>query len=139
MKKTLPHLLILITLFLIPACQKDLPALTELAGTWELRTDVNGQSGKPTYYAAGNGRIIKFTPTTYEFYEHGKVTRSGSYTIKRDTFHIQNQLGNRIIYDNASEDGVHIFFSIENNKLNLAPDVYDGGAVIYERIQSPVH
>ncbi|HTE00558.1 MAG TPA: hypothetical protein VK668_14790 [Mucilaginibacter sp.] len=133
MKRILFYLLILITVSTLSGCKKETPISTELAGSWELMADINGQTGKPTNYPAGNGHVLKFTATNYEVYENFKLTRSGTYAVKRDTIYTYNQLGNKISYD-GSED-YHTFYTIENNQLSFGYDVNDGGGVVYRRVK----
>ena len=124
---------LLITLLLL-GCKKNIPVPDSLQGTWELRIDVNGLSGHATYHKAGNDTLMKFTDNRYESYEKGKLIRSGTYQVKRDTFHIINTIKYRIIYDN-NDDMTHQFFDIENNQLSFFLDAYDAPSVIYERIK----
>jgi hypothetical protein len=133
MKRILPCLFILIIVCIVSSCKKEVPISTELVGTWELMADINGQTGKPTNYPAGNGHILKYTATNYDVYENLKLTRSGTYTVKRDTIYIYSQLGNKISYDDSQD--YHTFYTIENNQLSFGYDANDGGGTVYRRLK----
>jgi len=70
-------------------CKKDVPVSDSLVGTWELSADINGLSGAITHHKAGNDTLIKFTSDgTYTFSEHNKISRSGNYTVRPDSFYV---------------------------------------------------
>ena len=55
-----------------------------LTGTWELRQAQNGMMPTASY-EKGNGSFFRFTPSTFEEYNNDSLTRSGNYSIERDT------------------------------------------------------
>ena len=134
MKRVLFFLTVLAILLSVFSCKKDIPVSTSLVGTWELSEDINGMTGQATHHKSGNDTIAKFSATGYEFYQKGKLVKSGTYSIKQDTFSLSNQVKNRIIWDNE-ENSLRDFFDIENNQLTLFIDAYDAPSVIYRRIK----
>lgn len=118
------------------ACNKEsnIPVSDSLIGTWELRMDINGMTGHVTHHKAGNDTIIKFTSNTYESRAKGKLIKSGTYVVKRDTFSLDHTLKNKIIYDDIP-DNISTFFGISDNQLSFIIDAYDAPGVVYERIK----
>ena len=118
------------------ACKKEsnVPVSDSLRGTWELRDDVNGMTGRVTHHKAGNDTTIKFTSDTYESRAGGKLIKSGTYIVKKDTFHLDHTLKNKIIFDNQ-QNGISTFFEISDNKLSFIIDAYDAPGLVYERIK----
>jgi hypothetical protein len=125
--------LIVSALFL--GCKKDAPVSDSLAGTWELRIDVNGLSGRATYHKTGNDTLAIFTDNTYAFYQKNNLVKSGTYQIKRDTFSLDHTLKNRIIYDHQDQGTIRNFFDIQNNQLSFFIDAYDAPSVTYQRLK----
>jgi hypothetical protein len=135
MKKYLSYIILLLLITACCAgCKKDIPVSNSLIGTWELREDINGLSGKPTYHKKGNDSLIVFTPSNYELRENGKTVNSGTYVVKRDSFHVWNTIKDRIIWDNET-DTFRTFFEINNNQLSIMIDANDAPSVIYQRIK----
>src|SRR5579863_834819 len=123
MKHLVPVFVILIIAFF--GCKKDVPLSDSLTGIWELSVDINGLSGRPTYHKMGNDTLMKFyNDGKYARYELNKLTRSGIYTVKQDTYYMDHTVKNRIIFDNAY-DNTHEFFDISNNELSFYLDAYD--------------
>jgi hypothetical protein len=117
------------------ACKKESPpASTSLVGTWELTADINGMTGHVAHHKAGNDTTITFTSSAYESRENGKMIKSGTYIVKRDSFYIYHMMKDRIIFDNIS-DNIRTFFEISGNQLSFIIDAYDAPGVIYVRIK----
>jgi len=135
MKRILPFILSLVIVSGTFGCKKDVPLSDSLTGTWELRIDVNGMTGQPTYHKTGNNTLMKFTADHYEFYQKNKLTQSGTYQIKRDTFLLDHTLKYRIVLDGLDDTGFRNFFEIKNNQLTFLIDAYDAPSVIYQRIK----
>ncbi|MFI5160763.1 MAG: hypothetical protein ACHQHN_05770 [Sphingobacteriales bacterium] len=137
MKRTVYYLLLLAIIGAAVGCKKDkIPVSNSLAGTWELSLDVNGMTGYVTHHKPGNDTVMKFNADgSYAFYDHNKITRSGNYTIRQDTFYIDHTLKNRIIYDHEDSGFSNNFFDISNNQLSFFIDAYDAGGVTYRRIK----
>jgi hypothetical protein len=136
MKRTLFYLLLLTIAGTVFGCKKDkIPVSSSLAGTWELSLDVNGMTGHVTHHKSGNDTLAIFTTDgKYSFYNRNDLFRSGSYTVKQDTYSMDHTVRSRIIFDNAY-DNSHEFFDIQNNLLNMYVDAYDAGGVGYRRIK----
>ena len=114
--------------------ESNVPVSDSLIGTWELRADVNGITGHVTNHKAGKDTIITFTSNTYESRAKGKLVKSGTYIVKRDTFYLDHTMKNKIIYDNLPND-ISTFFEISNNQLSFIIDAYDAHGVTYQRIK----
>lgn len=125
--------LLLIIIFFI-SCKKDLPVSDSLKGTWELWTDINGWTGKPTYHKPGNDTLVTFTETKYQFSAQGKIINSGTYKVKQDTFSLDHTVKNTIVYDNQAND-LKVFFAIKDNQLSFFIDAYDAPTTIYRRLK----
>ncbi|HZX58809.1 MAG TPA: hypothetical protein VFE54_08790 [Mucilaginibacter sp.] len=136
MKRALYYLLSLTIISSIFSCKKDkIPVSDSIVGTWELSMDINGMTGHVTQHKPGNDTLAIFTTDgKYSFYNRNNLFRSGSYTVKRDTYSMDHTVRSRIIFDNAY-DNSHEFFDIQNNLLNMYIDAYDSGGVGYRRIK----
>ncbi len=120
--------------FLSFSCKKEKASLSQsVVGTWELRTDYNGQGGS-TNYPPGNGRILKFTATAYEMYLNGQLQKSGVYELVKDSFYIMGKTGERIIYDNE-QNSIRTFVEVSEQSLFLVVDADDGPSVKYGRLE----
>ena len=122
-----------------PACRKDdiknnNPILKSLVGSWELKKEQLGML--PVNYPSGNGNILKFTETGFQFFTNGQLVKSGQYIIVGDnsvTTEVclvipTDQYRNRIIYDNNYFD-TKIFLQVSENKLTFLSGCFavDGG------------
>jgi len=134
MKRNLLFAMILLIISTFNSCKKDVPLSSSLTATWELSVDFNGMTGKPTYHKKGNDTTIKFTANNYQFLVKGNIWRSGTYTVKQDSFSIDHTIKSRIIYDNET-DTFRTFFDISNNQLSFFLDAYDSPSVTYQRIR----
>ncbi|MGZ3891614.1 MAG: hypothetical protein ACXVI9_14005 [Mucilaginibacter sp.] len=133
MKYLVPVFLIFSIAFF--GCKKDVPLSAALTGTWELSLNVDGMTGHVTHHKPGNDTLMTFTADgKYSVYDHNKLTRSGIYTVKKDTYSMDHTIKNRIIFDNAY-DNTHEFFDISNNQLTLYLDAYDAPGVGYRRVK----
>lgn len=119
----------------IAGCESDTAETNPLkiAGTWELKTAINGMTGAPTDYPPGNGKQLKFTATNYEVYDSGKLVKSGTYQIISETMLITHSKGNRIIYDDE-KDSIRNFFDLKDNTLMLSIDAYDAPSTVYIKL-----
>lgn len=135
MRRNLLFVMILLVIGTFNSCKKDVvPLSSSLIGTWELSVDFNGMTGKPTYHKKGNDTTIKFTVSNYQFMIKGNIWRSGTYTVKQDSFSIDHTIKSRIIYD--SETGaIRTFYDVSNNQLSFFLDAYDSPSVTYQRIK----
>lgn len=133
--KRIPFYILLVTTAAVTfSCKKEVPISDSLTGTWELSADFSGWGGSHTH-KPGNDTLLVLTSGTYSFSQKGTVVRSGNYTTKKDTIHIYNQLGNRIIFDADDPNYVHEFFTVQNNELNMFDDAWDGSGTTYRRIK----
>ncbi|WP_214226454.1 hypothetical protein [Pedobacter sp. B4-66] len=130
-------ILVLLILPLLIACKKKETEkdMISIIGKWELRTDINGLTGKKTDYPNGNGNIIVFTKSNYQNYSGQKLIKSGTYKIVREISTTTKVLGNRIIYDGET-DAVRLFIDIHDGNLNLNIDAVDGPGSIYKGIEN---
>jgi len=137
MKRALCYLLSLTIIGTIFSCKKDaIPLSNSLAGTWELSIDINGLSGKPTYHKAGNDTLMMFTGDgKYSFYDHDKLTKSGTYIVRLDSSYLYHALKNHIIFNGEDSGFTREFFDINNNQLSFFLDANDGPGVVYRRIK----
>ena len=137
MKRALYYLLFLTITGTIFSCKKNvIPVSNSLAGTWELSIDINGMTGKPTYHKPGNDTLMAFTADgKYSFYDHNKLTQSGTYIVRLDTSYLYHALKNHIIFDYEDSGFTREFFDISNNQLNFFLDANDGPGVVYRRIK----
>jgi hypothetical protein len=90
MKKTLLLISFLSCLILFTSCKKDSfeSVKSKIIGSWELR-DFQGGWGpvNASDLTPGNGNILKFSDSKYQFYSQGQLTSSGTYRItKMDTY-----------------------------------------------------
>jgi len=116
------------------SCKKEIPVSDSLTGTWELSVDYTGWGGTHTH-KPGNDTTVVFTDAKYTFSAKGTIVRSGAYTTKKDTIHIYNQLGNRIVFDGDDPNYIHEFYTIQNNQLTIFDDANDGGGTTYRRLK----
>ncbi|HEY8661645.1 MAG TPA: hypothetical protein VFF80_02610 [Bacillota bacterium] len=124
---------ILVTLILF-SCKKEKTQQSQsIVGTWELRTGFNGQGGA-TNYPKGNGRILKFTATSYQIYSNGQILKSGTYELVKDSSYILGKTAQRIIYDNE-QNSVRSFVEVVSATLTLTLDAYDAPSALYLRIE----
>lgn len=72
-------LLLLISTFL--SFRKESLITNSLVGKWELKTEINGMTGKLIEYSPGNGAILVFTKNNYKTISTGKVINSGTYKV----------------------------------------------------------
>ncbi|CAM4341346.1 hypothetical protein SAMN06265348_11248 [Pedobacter westerhofensis] len=129
-------LALLITTFFIAGCHRGSP-VSALNGEWELRTELNRKTGASTNYLPGNGTIIKFTGTDYEFYSHEKFIKCGKYSIQPCAAHSKKGAAERVIYDNGSCPGpVNSFVKIDSTQISTYPDTCSNLSVIYKKIKS---
>jgi hypothetical protein len=131
MKRILFFLAITVLTF---GCKKEVPVSDSIVGTWELSIDGGGWT-PVVQHKPGNDTLAVFTSTTYAFYQHNKLIRSGSYMVRKDTSYLYNQLKNRIIYDGQDTAYAREFFDIQNNQLSFFIDAYDAGSTTYRRIK----
>lgn len=103
---------------------------SSLRGSWELRQVQAGMI--PTVqHPPGNGSIAKFTAGNYEFYANGQLTKSGTYTITRDTTAGKatcltipaGRFTNRIIYD-GDQNATKVFVQISGDTLTFLSGCY---------------
>lgn len=136
MKRIFYYLLLLTITGTVFGCKKDkIPVSDSIVGTWELSMDVNGMTGHVTHHKPGNDTLAIFTADgKFSFYNRSTLARSGSYTVKQDTFSLDHTLKNRIVFDGDYADSRE-FFDISNNLLNMYMDAYDSGGVGYRRIK----
>ena len=126
---------ILISLTLSGCKKNDNTANDSIVGNWELRAEINGQTGQKNSYAAGNGMVMKFTADGYQIYQKGVLQREGTYTAGSYITKFTKEKVSRIRYDN-DENPVNTYFTIaHNNILTISIDANDAPAGIYERIQ----
>lgn len=121
-----------IILLLFVGCKNDDIDPLNIEGKWELESSFNGWIGAQTYLP-GNGQIIIFGKSNYEFYRQDTLFKSGTYKIIQATSSPTNTVGNRIIYDNNT-DAINIFVEIKDRNLNISFDAPDAGSGTYRKI-----
>jgi len=122
--------------FLILGCHEH-DSISALKGEWELRAELNKKTGVSTNYLPGNGTIIKFTGTDYEFYSHEKFIKCGKYSIQPCAAHSVKGTAERIVYDGGSGSGpVNSFVKIDSTQIRAYPDSNTNFSVIYKKIKS---
>ena len=102
-----------------------------ITGTWELRQTSGGMMPGATNFAAGNGKIIKFTDTAYEMYDNDQLIKDGLYAIVTDTtveasvclVFPPGQFTKRIIYD-GNINSEKQFIQITGNRLSFVAGCY---------------
>ncbi len=110
-----------------------------LIGSWELRSSQGGYRDAtlpPPDFSSGNGTILKFTATQYFQYAKGQLTRSGTYTVTKETSFINNKPMYRIIYDGKQTNTFREFFEIKGDKLIIyagAPISLDGIEMTFQK------
>jgi hypothetical protein len=105
MKQSLSLLCAGSLLLFLGSCFKDPPPtpVTNIAGTWEIRSSQSGMNPGITYLP-GNDSLLVFTGTAYSIFSKGQSTGSGTYQIIRD-IRFSSPAGtdgmvmDRIIYD----------------------------------------
>jgi hypothetical protein len=129
-------LIILMFFVLISSCKKENTSLEKkIEGTWELHSFTMGLTGKVTYVQPGNGEIYKFSSNQFQRFENRQLIKTGTFSIKKDTIHLVNRIGNKIIFNN-NNDG--LFFDLDETYLSFFIDANDGGGETYKRITQPV-
>ncbi|WP_316837004.1 hypothetical protein [Pedobacter nutrimenti] len=132
--KNLNVLLFLSLTILLFSCKKDKPLSHALAGQWELTTGVSGLDGVKTEYAPGLGNITKFTDTEYEIMRDGKTINKGTYSIISYKSLITKKEEKQIVYDGKANDVIKNYFTINDKKLIISVDAYDGPSSIFTKI-----
>jgi hypothetical protein len=88
------HILFLVgylgCIIFLSGCTKDgVHFKPRLTGSWELR-DIKGGffgPGGPPDVTPGNGNMLKFSDSEYQFYSRGQLITRGTYiVIKKDTY-----------------------------------------------------
>lgn len=97
-----------------------------------MKSATNGMTGASTDFPHGNGSIMKFTESNYEIITNWQLTRSGLYSIVKETSNLDKKIYNRIVYDNET-NSIRSFFKVENNLLYIWIDGNDGPSVVYRR------
>jgi hypothetical protein len=129
-------LIILMFFVLISSCKKENTSLErKIEGTWELHSFTSGLTGKNSTVLTGNGSIFKFSSNQFQRFENGQLIKTGTYSIKKDTFHLVNRIGNKIIFNNVN-DG--LFFDLDDTYLSFFIDANDGGGETYKRVTQPI-
>jgi len=103
-----------------------------LVGIWEMRVAGGGWVPYVTF-PTGNGHIIKFTSSAFEYDSVGKVISSGTYRIVKDHPTAVYGTTDRIIYDNNTNDS-RSYISLSGDSLRFMIDAYDAGSTTYVRI-----
>lgn len=121
-------------------CKKDHNAIsTSIVGTWELRSVYGGYGMGGGNYSRGNGHIVKFSKTDYQYYDSNQLKKSGTYKIvklaKETYINGDVRLSNKIIFDNDS--GKTLLLRVANNHLFLYNGLVaaDGTVTEYEKIK----
>ncbi len=128
-------ILLMLFLFLLGSCKKEgVNNGQPIVGSWELRTAISGMTGVQTNYAPGNGNTLEFGKITYHTFNASQLVKSGTYKIIKDTSRINQQIFDRIVYDNELNTA-NSFFKIEGSSMTIWIDGYDAPAIIYERKQ----
>ncbi|WP_439879760.1 hypothetical protein ACSX1A_11285 [Pontibacter sp. MBLB2868] len=124
--------LFLIIMLSFSSCDEENIANDSIVGEWEMKSASNGMTGALTDYSPGNGSIMKFTDSSYEIISNWQLTRSGLYSIVKETSNLDNKIYNRVVYDNET-NSIKSFFKVENNLLYIWTDGNDGTSVVYRR------
>jgi hypothetical protein len=113
----------LITFF--AACEKNNRDISpSITGEWEL---LRISGSRPVInYPSGNGNVIKFTNSSYESFENGRLVKTGTYTIVEDAsvqasvclVLPQEKYRNRIIYDN-DYNATKKFIDVSSDTLSI--------------------
>jgi len=126
-------IMIICTLF---ACKKGNDDNEDnISGRWEFRGTVGGfipiinQKNKP-----GNGNILKFEGNNYEFITDGKVTKSGTYTIMKESKAINNTSANAYLIFDGNKEKTYINLSRKKLILFFGIIAADGVETTYERL-----
>jgi hypothetical protein len=102
MKNLVKLALILLLTFVALSCKKE-SSISNLNGTWELRSVVGGQlAGASPIIAAKNGNQFKFNQQNYERYVDGKLIESGTFTLKAVKVKINNDEANFSMLTNTN-------------------------------------
>ena len=128
--KTRQWLLVCFLLLSFAGCKKDAESRTALEGTWELKSETNGMKGGITQYPPNNGNLVVFSGSRYQTFFNKQLVKSGSFKIVEEMRNLTNSKGNRIIYDNDS-DQVRTFFNVSDNGLEMFVDAFDGPGTLY--------
>ncbi len=135
----------LLPLSMLAACKTELekkpggPASSSLVGEWELRQHFGGMI-QPMSYLPGNGNLLVFDSTTYQYISNGQVVRQGQYAILVDSFVDVNSCAllpapddkpNRIVFDNETQVRMNFIMDGRNLKIHSGCIPLDGGGSIY--------
>jgi hypothetical protein len=108
-----------------------------LIGYWELRKQ-KGALKNVTTFKPGNKFLINFKATRFYFFSpNGQMASMGHYRITRDTFRLNGEVSNRIIFKSEiyPEDPSRFFIDFENNQLIIIEDKIAGTTRYYERVK----
>ncbi|OAQ41568.1 hypothetical protein A5893_00170 [Pedobacter psychrophilus] len=134
--KNILFVMLLTSFSILYSCEKDNQKVEIIAeqiqGSWELKTTVNGSTGKSENFPKGNGNILDFTNLNYKIYSNGTLLKNGTFKIVKEESILTKEIVDKIIYDNES-NSVKISVKIENEKLVYTVDAFDGPSSIYER------
>lgn len=140
---------VLLTVFVLAACAHELertpsvPPTASLVGKWELRHHFGGMI-QPMSYSPGNGNLLVFDSTTYQYISNGQVTRQGNYTVMVDSVVDVNSCElkpapggkpNRIVFDNETGVRMNFVFEGRNLKIHSGCIPLDGGGTVYFKIE----
>lgn len=128
MRKLL-SLIVIVSLF---SCKKNsnLSLAEKLNGKWELSVSSGGIDGKTITYA--KGRVLEFNGSSFKEVENQKTIRSGSFHIDKGISILTKQEGDLILFENNSQ---RFFFTVDENKLGISHDAYDGMSFEYIRVE----
>ena len=121
-----------IIVFLI-SCKKDkeTKVADELIGKWELTSSSGGIAGTTINYSAGSGNTTTFDGSLFKEYRDNKLTRSGSYIVKKQISLHSNREENGLVYEGIDQ---RYFFNVSGAELSIHHDAYDGFINHYKRI-----
>jgi len=128
MKTNISIFMLLCTASAIVACKKGNtsdPSPLQIKGTWELRSNTGGNI-LPATYAPGNGRLLRFSDTTYAYYGSGNLINKGTYQMTLD-----NMGRNMVTYDHQTMFWYNA--TMENGQLKLVPTQPDLATTFYAK------
>jgi hypothetical protein len=137
MKQSLSLLSAGVLLFFLGSCFKDPPPapVTDIAGTWEIRSSQTGMSPGITY-PPGNDSLYVFTNAAYSIQSMGRVVGTGTYQIIKDFMFSapgasSGTVMDRIIYDDNTATVNKVFLQLAGDTLTFTSGypAIDGGSI----------
>ncbi len=123
--------LLIMAVFLMQACKKEVPVSPGLFGKWEMRRQSGGFAGMDSVYKPGNGRILQFSSdSTFRLFNKGVLVNQGWFHINKNFYHYGQDFYDQLVLGNSVGD----VFNLSGTKFTYGLDFDDGIAAEYVKI-----